>query len=141
MVRPETISSPAEQSSSSVELMAAMPEAITWADSPASIRASAAASARVGRIPVARVEEAALDLVVEDLLHPLDAHEGVGRRVADRRVHVAELAEDQEVLDLGGGIECHKGLPGARGMAAECGQDAPEKSAPDGRPASMRQMA
>jgi hypothetical protein len=43
MVRPETISSPAEQNASSVVLMAAIPEAITCADSPSSMRASASA--------------------------------------------------------------------------------------------------
>ena len=50
------------------------------------------------------------------------------------------LAEGQEVLDLGGGIECHKGLPG-REVGRGRGQDAPEKSAPERLRASMRQMA
>ncbi|EXI74800.1 MAG: hypothetical protein AW07_01411 [Candidatus Accumulibacter sp. SK-11] len=52
----------------------------------------------VGRVEMARVEEAALDLVLEKLLHSLGAEEGVGRRVGDRWIDVTKLAENQIVL-------------------------------------------
>jgi hypothetical protein len=56
---------------------------------------------------VARIEETALDLVLEDLLHFGDAQERIGRRIADRRIHVTEFAEDEEVLDFSRRIELH----------------------------------
>jgi hypothetical protein len=61
----------------------------------------------VGWIEVSRVEEAAFDLVLEQLLHSLRAQEGIGRGVGDRRIDVAEFPEDEVVLDARCGIEGH----------------------------------
>lgn len=59
----------------------------------------------VDGIPMARIEKAAFDFVAEYLLHFRGAHERVGRAVGDRGIHVAKLAEHQQVLDCCSGIE------------------------------------
>ena len=65
----------------------------------------------VRRVPVARVEEAALNLMLKDLLHPGYGEEGVGRGVADGGVHIAKLTKGEELLNLAGWIELHDRLP------------------------------
>jgi hypothetical protein len=59
---------------------------------------------------MARVQEAALEVVGEGLLHAARIEEREGGRIGDARVHVAVFTEHEQVLRAGGRVEAHDDL-------------------------------